>query len=177
VRYTDAPAVEAEIYIEAAPVAVWPLVADIELMAWLSDELQQVEWLGGASGAAVDNRFRGRNRNQHIGEWETMSQVVECDPPRAFAWAVIGGNLPVPPPEPCLDQPAATWRFTLSERGGGTVLRQRAQMGPASSGVTLVIARMPDTEEAIVSFRLGQFRNSIERNLSAIKEFAEGRGR
>lgn len=116
--YADAPTVAAEIYVEAPPERVWPLVSDIFLMARLSTELRQVEWLGGATSPALGHRFAGRNANPALGEWETVSTIVECDEPRRFAWAVGDTN-----------HPGATWRFTLRPDGPGTVLEQWAQMG------------------------------------------------
>ena len=43
--YADCPTVAVETYIEAPPEQVWALVSDISLMAGLSAELQEVEWL------------------------------------------------------------------------------------------------------------------------------------
>ena len=160
--YADAPTVAAEIYVEAPPERVWPLVSDIFLMPGLSAELGQVEWLGGATGPALGHRFAGRNANPALGEWETVSTIVECDEPRCFAWAVG---------DP--DHPGATWRFTLRPDGTGTVLEQRAQMGPGRSGLNLAIDAMPDKEQKIVFVRLRDIEASLKGNLAAIKELAE----
>ena len=160
--YADAPTVAAEIYVEAPPERVWPLVSDIFLMARLSTELRQVEWLGGATSPALGHRFAGRNANPALGEWETVSTIVECDEPRRFAWAVGDTN-----------HPGATWRFTLRPDGPGTVLEQWAQMGPARSGLNLAIDAMPDKERKIVFVRLRDFEAGLKGNLAAIKELAE----
>ena len=160
--YADAPTVAAEIYVEAPPERVWPLVSDIFLMAKLSTELRQVEWLGGATGPALGHCFAGRNANPALGEWETVSTIVECDEPRCFAWAVG---------DP--DHPGATWRFTLRPDGTGTVLEQRAQMGPGRSGLNLAIDAMPDKEQKIVFVRLRDMEAGLTGNLAAIKKLAE----
>ena len=160
--YADTPTVAAEIYVEAPPERVWPLVSDIFLMAKLSTELRQVEWLGGATGPALGRCFAGRNANRALGEWETVSTIVECDEPRCFAWAVG---------DP--DHPSTTWRFTLRPAGPGTVLEQWAQMGPARSGLNLAIDAMPDKERKIVFVRLREMEAALTSNLVAIKELAE----
>ena len=160
--YADTPTVAAEIYVEAPPERVWPLVSDIFLMAKLSTELRQVEWLGGATGPALGHRFTGRSANPALGEWETVSTIVECDEPRCFAWAVG---------DP--DHPSTTWRFTLRPAGPGTVLEQWAQMGPARSGLNLAIDAMPDKERKIVFVRLREMEAALTSNLVAIKELAE----
>ena len=160
--YADTPTVAAEIYVEAPPERVWPLVSDIFLMAKLSTELRQVEWLGGATGPALGRCFAGRTANRALGEWETVSTIVECDEPRCFAWAVG---------DP--DHPSTTWRFTLRPAGPGTVLEQRAQLGPGRSGLNLAIDAMPEKERKIVFVRLREMEAALTSNLVAIKELAE----
>jgi len=160
--YADTPTVAAEIYVEAPPEWVWTLVSDISLMAELSAELQQVEWLSGATGPALGHRFRGRNAHPELGKWETVSTIVECDEPRCFAWAVG---------DP--DHPSTTWRFTLHPDGAGTVLEQWAQMGPGRSGLNLAIDAMPEKEQKIVFVRLREMEAGLMGNLAAIKELAE----
>ncbi len=160
--YADTPVVAAQIDIEAPPERVWPLVSDIFLMPGLSGELQEVAWLDGATGPAVGCRFAGRNANAALGNWETVSTVVECDEPRCFAW-VVGDP----------GHPSTSWRFTLRPGGAGTVLEQRMQMGPARSGLSLAIDAMPDKEAKIVFVRLRELEGAMKHNLAAIKELAE----
>jgi Polyketide cyclase / dehydrase and lipid transport len=160
--YADCPAVAAQIYIEAAPDRVWPLVCDIYLMPGLSAEVQEVAWLDGVTGPALGCRFVGRNANEYRGTWETVSTVIECDEPRRFAWAVGDPG-----------HPMTTWRFTLRPEGAGTVLEQWARMGPARSGLSLAIDAMPDKEAKIVFVRLREWEAGLKHNLAAIKERAE----
>ncbi|CAN5583699.1 SRPBCC family protein [soil metagenome] len=163
VRYADKPTVEAHAWIDAAPEVVWSLVADIELMPTLSDELQSVEWLAPSTGPAVGATFRGHNR-QGSGQWSTVSTIVAYDPDREFTWAV--GNV---------DNPAAVWKFTLCPQRGGTLLTQSAQIGPGRSAVSAVIDSHPEREHAIVSGRLRNFQQGMIRNLAAIKSTVETR--
>jgi ligand-binding SRPBCC domain-containing protein len=163
--YADTPVVAAQIYIEAPPERVWDMVSDIFLMPELSSELREVAWLDGdpeTVGPAVGQRFTGRNAHPAMGEWETVSTVVACDPPRCFAWAVGDPG-----------HPSATWRFTLRPDGTGTLLEQWYQMGPARSGLNIAIDAMPDKEQKIVFVRLREHETGMKHNLEAIKERAE----
>lgn len=162
-RYADTPTVEVDTYIDAPPARVWELVTDIHLMATMSPELLDVEWQDGAAGPAVGNTFVGRNFHKDFGEWRTTSIVIDCAPAQAFAWAVSD-----------VEYPSSVWRFTLRPEGEGTVLSQWMQMGPARSGLSFAIDRMPDKEERIVARRLREFREAIEANLAAFKELSEG---
>lgn len=161
-RYADQPTVEVETWISAPPGQVWDLVSDIALMPELSPELAAADWLDGATVPAVGARFLGRSEHEALGTWETTSYVVECEEPRVFAWAVAD-------PE----HPTALWRFTLEEKDGGTVLRQWMRMGPARSGLSLAIDRMPDKEQKIVHVRLREFEQGMTRTLEALKQRAE----
>ena len=160
--YADCPAVAAEIYVEAPPERVWPFVSDIFLMPRLSAELREVTWLDGADRPAAGCRFAGRNANQALGAWETVSTVVECDEPHRFAW-VVGDP----------GHPSTTWRFTLRPDGQGTVLEQWTQIGPGRSGLNFAIDAMPDKEQKIVFVRLRELEKGMQRNVAAIKELAE----
>ena len=161
-RYADNPSVEVTTWIDAPPERVWQLVSDIGLMPAMSDELQSVAWLDGATGPALGARFSGHNRHDAMGEWSTTSYVVRYEPPTAFAWAVSD-------PE----HPSATWRFTVAPDNGGTTLSQWVQMGPGPSGLTIAIERMPDKEQKIVFVRLREFERNITATLEAVKKRAE----
>jgi uncharacterized protein YndB with AHSA1/START domain len=162
-RYADKPTVEVPIEIDAPPERVWAIVSDIAVMPGASSELQAVEWLDGRSGPGLGARFAGHNRHQALGEWSTVSVIVEYDPPHLFAWAV--GD-----PE----WPSAIWRFNLEPRDGGTVLRQWVQVGPGRSGLSYAIDRMPDKEQKIVFVRLRELETSMGATLAAVKRLAEG---
>ena len=161
-RYADQPTVEVETWVDAPPERVWPAVVDVEAMPAQSPEVQRVEWLEG-DAPAVGARFRGHSAHEALGEWSTVSHVVECEEPRVFAWAVED-------PE----HPTATWRFTLDPVDGGTRLRQWMRMGPARSGLSRAIDRMPDKEQKIVFVRLREFEKNMTGTVEAIKKRVEG---
>jgi uncharacterized protein YndB with AHSA1/START domain len=162
-RYADTPTVEVETWIAAPPEQVWALVSDPTLMAAFSDELQAVEWVDGAAGARVGARFRGSSKHEALGEWSTVSQVVECAEPEVFAWAVQD-----------VDNPAAVWRYTLEPVAGGTRLRHWMRMGPARSGLNAAIDRMPDKEQKIVFVRMREFERNMTASLAGVKARLEG---
>jgi len=137
-------------------------VSAVELMPSMSEELQSVEWLDGATCPAVGARFIGRSKHEALGEWATTSHVIECDPPRVLAWAVV---------DP--DDPSAIWRFRLEPSGGGTELSQWMQMGPGRSGLSFAIDRMPEKEQKIVFVRMREFERNITATLEQIKKLAE----
>jgi uncharacterized membrane protein len=161
-RYADKPTVEVRIWIDAPPARVWELVSGIELMPAMSSELQSVAWLDGASEPAVGARFTGRSKHEALGEWETISYIVEFEPQRVFGWAVE---------DPA--NPSALWRFRLEPKDGGTELSEWMQLGPARSGLSFAIDRMPDKEQKIVFVRMREFEHNIAVTLEQIKTLAE----
>jgi uncharacterized membrane protein len=161
-RYADIPTAEVRTWIDAPPQRVWEIVSDVELMPTMSSELQSVEWLDGACGPSVGARFIGRSKHEALGEWSTTSHVIECEAPRVLAWAVEG---------PC--NPTAIWRFRLEPKDGGTELSQWMQMGPARSGLSFAIDRMPEKEQKIVFVRMREFEQNMTSTLGHIKRLAE----
>ncbi|MET8419474.1 SRPBCC family protein [Streptomyces sp. NPDC005134] len=161
-RYADKPAVEVHTWIAAPAAQVWTLVSDIELMPRMSSELQSVEWLDCRSGPVLGARFIGRSKHEALGEWATTSHIVEYEPPRVLAWAVEDPQ-----------HPTAIWRFTLEPQNGGTLLREWMQMGPARSGLSVAIDRMPEKEQKIVFVRMREFEANMTVTLEEIKKLAE----
>jgi uncharacterized membrane protein len=161
-RYADVPTVEVDTWIDAPPDRVWALVSDVGLMPSMSQELQSVEWVDGAAGPALGAKFVGHSKHKDLGTWSTTSHVVQYEPGRVFAWAVENP-----------DNPAAVWRFQLTPRDGGTQLSEWMQMGPARSGLSYAIDRMPDKEQKIVFVRMREFEQNITATLEQIKKLAE----
>ncbi len=160
-RFADSPSAQAEIRIAASADRVWPLVSDITVPPRFSDELQEVRWAGDP-GPRVGARFTGRNQHPVRGTWETTSVIAECEPGRCFAWNVETA-----------DGFAASWRFDLERDDAGTLLRQQGRMGPGPSGITEVIAAMPDKEAKIIARRLAEWQRNIGATLAGIKQLAE----
>lgn len=172
-RFADGPSAHCDVHVEAAVSRVWELVTDIRLPARFSPELQRVAWLDGAVRPLPGARFEGYSRHPQLGEWRTLSHVVELDEQRVFAWAVTDADgrygEPTTDPAKCM----ALWRYELGTEGGGTRLRQSARIGPARSGVTLALDRRPDREEEIIAFRLKELSAGMTAVLHGIKALAE----
>jgi len=162
-RYRDCPTVEVEERVAGDPAAIWELVTDINLPARFSEELQSVEWLDDATGVAVGNRFRGSNNNEHLGDWQTICEVIEVEPQRRWVYQVHGP-----------DGIMATWGFEVDPGRDAVTVRQFARMGPGPSGLSIAITAMPDKESRIVSRRLSEWRSNIAANLAGIKSLIEG---
>jgi hypothetical protein len=167
-RLADGPHVECEIEIVAEPKRVWELVSDISTSTRYSPELQEVEWLDGAEGPAVGACFAGRNRNDHLGEWRTISRVVEMTEPRTFRWEVIYGDQENA-------EALAIWTYTLepAAEGSGTRLRHGMRIGAARGPLHDFVEKYPEKEEQIIDGRLALLRTGIEATLAGVKAEAE----
>lgn len=161
-RYRDSPTIEVTQRVRCDVATAWRYVTDITLPARCSAELQSAEWLKGASGVAVGARFRGRNSNEAIGEWETVCEVAEVEDQRRWVWNVLGQGAPV-----------ATWGFEVEPTSDGVLIRQWARLGPAPSGLSFAIAAQPDKEARIIAGRLADWQRNMVANLEWIRSQAE----
>jgi hypothetical protein len=174
-RYGVGSVVDCEVRIAAEPDLVWTLVSDIELPARFSPELQRVRWLDDVDTPTVGARFEGINSNPVLGQWRSVSHVVEVNPARTLSWVVVDADGQFGPPgDP--SSPVATWRFDLEPADGGTLLRHSVRIGPGRSGLTATIDRMPEQAAEILQFRLGQLYAGMQDTLFGIKALAEGDG-
>ncbi len=159
---SDLPSLEVSLTVAAPPERVWALASDVTRVGDWGAECVRAEWVDGAYGPAVGSRFVGHQVREDR-KWETTSTVIESEPGVSFAWAVE---------DPA--NAAATWRYRLTSDGsGGTVLSYRVVMGPGPSGVTAVIAELPDLEERIIASRLKELERNMTATLEAIKRAAE----
>ena len=94
-RYRDQPTIEVTQRVRCDVGTAWKYVTDIGLPARCSSELQAVDWLGDADRVTVGARFRGRNKHQAFGDWETVCEVVEVDGQRRWVWNVIDPTVSV----------------------------------------------------------------------------------
>ncbi|MEZ5210315.1 MULTISPECIES: SRPBCC family protein [unclassified Gordonia (in: high G+C Gram-positive bacteria)] len=154
-RLRDNPTVEVTRRLPCPPERAWELVTDIELPVRAAGELQEVQWLDGASSVAVGARFGGRNANDDLGEWHTVSTVTEVDPGRRWVWSV----------GPEAAEPWAYWGFEVEPARDGSLVRQWAKIGDGESPLAGFVARMPEKEGRIVEQRLGVWRHGMESNL------------
>ena len=162
-RHRDQPTVEAVQRLSCDADTAWRFVTDITLPARVSTELEAVEWLDGADHVAVGARFKGRNRHEAFGEWETVCEIVEVEPGRRWVWNVVhpGGV-------------GATWGFEVEPASSGSLVRLWGRMGPGASGTTVAIAAQPDKEARIVARRLEEWLTNMRANLAYINEQTDG---
>ncbi|MFE5208537.1 SRPBCC family protein [Streptomyces sp. NPDC056600] len=172
-RYSDGPATEREIHIAAEPARVWAVVSDIEEMSKGSPELKRTEWLDGATGPALGARYIGHNEHPIAGKGRTMAHITEFEPGRRLTWAVLDVDGRFGDPAEALEKRMATWSFGLTPVEGGTLLRESTVIGPGPSGLTRVIAKMPEKEEAVIAYRLREMGEGMDATLRAVKETAE----
>lgn len=164
VKYADGPTAQVEATIAAPRSTVWDLVADINTPASFSEEFQRAEWVD-EGGPALGARFTGHNRHEAVGEWSVPCTITAYEPGNVFEWTV--GQI---------ENKVARWRFELAETDDGSTLRFSAEMGPGPSGLTPVIERMPDREEAIVAARLAEWTANMTATVDGIKNLAEAAG-
>lgn len=161
VKYADGPTTEAEVSITVPPSDVWPLLTDINVPGAFSEEFRRAEWVD--DGPALNARFRGYNHHPVAGDWDVECTVTAMEAERCFEWTV--GDVTFK---------AARWRFDLSPTEAGSRLRFSAEMGPAPSGLTPAIERMPDREDDIVARRLSEWNANMTRTIEGIRDLAEG---
>ncbi|WP_419865052.1 SRPBCC family protein [Candidatus Poriferisodalis sp.] len=162
VKYADGPTANVEVRIDAPPSVVWPLLCDINAPAEFSQEFQGADWVD--DGPSLGATFRGRNEHKVVGGWRSTCTVTAMDHERSFEW-IVGD----------VDYRAARWRFDLEPDGDGSTLRFTAEIGPAPSGLSPAIERMPDREEDIVAKRMGEHSANMRRTVEGYKQLAEAR--
>jgi hypothetical protein len=172
-RYAEGPSTHADVVVEATQEAVWNLLVDVEGQVAWSRELQRVEWVERASGPAVGASFLGYNKNDLLGEWRTLSRIVEFEQGRVLSWVVVDVDRQFCLPLTSDVEPMATWRYDLEPVAGGVFLRGSVRIGPGRSGLSLAIDRMPEREQELVAYRVEQLRRSIQATLKALKAGAE----
>lgn len=90
------------VHIDAAPEAVYDLVADVTRMGEWSPECVGCEWLDGATTASVGARFKGRNKRK--GSWSSTSTITQASRGVVFGWDVSGET---------------AWRYEFAPAAGG----------------------------------------------------------
>jgi hypothetical protein len=98
----------------ASPDAVWQVLSDPARLGEWSHETRAGEWLDGATAAQPGARFRATNTAGRS-TWRRVSEVVEADAPRAFAWRTV---------PTAMYRDSTDWRITLEPIEGGTRIAQ-----------------------------------------------------
>jgi uncharacterized protein YndB with AHSA1/START domain len=146
---------EVSLRIEASPDAVYAIVTDITQMGRLSPECTGGRWLDGATGPAVDARFKGSNK-RGIARWSTTNRVVEAEPGRAFSFET--------------NESGTRWTYRMEADGTGTVVtesRTAFKDRPLLAKVfsTLLLGGVEDHDD--------EMRDGMRQTLERLKAVAE----
>jgi hypothetical protein len=99
-------------YINAAPEAVYAIVADVTRTPEYSPEVAECVWLDRASGPKIGARFKARNKVGRA-SWHNKPVITTAEPGREFAFArtePFAGTL--------------VWRYRFEPEGAGTRVRE-----------------------------------------------------
>jgi uncharacterized protein YndB with AHSA1/START domain len=144
--------------ISAPPEAVYELVSDITRMGEWSPECRRCTWVGGATGPAVDARFRAWNKGRRGPSWFNMPKVTVAEPGREFAFNRSGPGIG-----------SYTWRYVFEAIAGGTRLTEsydaERQLPKAMNWLTEKWVGSSDRD--------ADLREGMEETLARIKAAAE----
>lgn len=105
----------------ADPMKVWDLLSDVTRIGEFSPETFEAEWVGGATGPALDAMFRGHVKRNGIGPiYWTSCRVTSCEPGKSFGFAVLQG-----------DRPLNNWRYSLTATQGGVEVTESFELEPS----------------------------------------------
>jgi len=121
----------AEVVVDAAPEAVWTVLADVTRIGEWSHECRGAEWLDGATAAAPGVRFRGRNKVGALVRWARVCVIRAVDAPHELVWETVG---------PPLMRDASLWRVRLDPVDGGTRIRQEFRILSMAAWADRVVA-------------------------------------
>lgn len=145
------------IEIDVPPETVYDLVTDVSRTGEWSPVCKE-SWYKDGGGPRVGAVIVGRNVTP-AREWQTESDVVEADRPRAFAW-IVGGNI-------------ARWGYTLEPLDDGARTRLTESWQVPSSGVEFFSHKYGDDAGAQLEERRRAALSGIPATLAAIKRIAE----
>lgn len=110
------------VHMDAPPDVVWALISDVTQIGRWSPETFEAQWLDGATGPAVGARFRGHVRRNGRGPvYWTTCEIVDCEPGRTFAFAVIMGG-----------KALNVWRYELAPAGEGVDVTESFTLTPTA---------------------------------------------
>lgn len=161
VKFADRPVVEVTTDIVASPDRVWALVTDINTEAQFQDEFLGAEWVNGGPFSGAE--FVGKNA-QGERTWEVSSWVTAFEEQRVFGWSTQD-----------VENPGATWTYTLTPIESGTRLSFHRVLGPGPSGMTSIIAKFPEREEEFIEARNAVHHANMTAVLEGIRSLAEDR--
>jgi hypothetical protein len=155
--------IHASTHIKAALDDVYRVASDITRMGEWSPECTGGEWTEGEPGA-LGARFRGHNQ---VGErtWNVECQVVDSEPGRRFAWAVLTA---------APDADTAVWSFEVEEDVDGSTLTQRFVMQQPTEGLLSIMSQLPpEKAETFLDDRRANLQRALHQTIDGIKKSIE----
>lgn len=146
----------AERLIDAAPEAIWAVVADVTRVGEWSGECRGCDWVTPWNHAEAGARFRGRNHRSWL-FWTRLNEIVEADEPRRLVWRTVA-SFPYPD--------SVEWRLDLEPAEGGTRVCE-----------SFNVLNIPRLMEWLIWLALPAHRNrtvDIENDLDRLKAVVEG---
>jgi hypothetical protein len=155
--------IQRSVHIDAAPVVVYDLVADVTGVGRISPECVDASWSAGVPGE-VGSQFVGRNV---VGQstWSMACEVVAATRPDVFSWRVLTEAVT---PE------TSVWTFTFDVDDGGTQVTETFAMAEPPTGLQASLVRHgPDALETLIELRKARLTVGIETTLANLKALAE----
>ena len=97
-----------------------------------------------------------------MGEWIVECTIDAYEEKRIFGWCTGDPSAP-----------GARWRYELESFGSSVRVRHKVLLGPGSSGLTRIIAELPDKEEQIIMNRAVSLKTNMENVLEGMKSYLE----
>ena len=162
IAFTDEPGVTVEIDIDSSLSDVWRVISDINFPAQYSDEFVSAEWKEDRNEIGIGSRFLGKNANTNIGEWTVECTIDAYEEKRIFGWCTGDPS-----------SPGARWSYELESFGSSVRVRHKVLLGPGPSGLTRIIAELPDKEEQIIMNRAVSLKTNMKNVLEGMKSYLE----
>lgn len=149
------------IHVDAPPVEVYALVADVTRTPEWSPEVVRCRWTGPAR-PAPGARFRGTSRSGLL-RWTRTCEVQAAIPGVEFSFTTL---------RDAINRDSTTWRFTFEPSGQGTLLTESFEIhelpGLAVRVVSSLLAARPADMTLHVHRSLGRIKAIVERERAAI---------
>ena len=150
----------ASVTVLADPERVWAMVSDVTRVGEWSPETERAEWLDGATGPALGARFKGYNRRGKT-RWSTTCEVIECEPGRAFSFAVGGAA-----------KPETIWRYRFEPVDGDVRVTESFELVRPLGRVSRLVTRLTTG----VTDREADLDEGVRTTLARLKAVAEAGG-
>lgn len=149
------PLIEETVEIDAPPVQVWPIVADLTRIAEWSPQVVKTLVRGGPVG--LGTRMVNLNRRGPLA-WPTRTAVVRFEPHREIAWRVKDNR--------------AIWSFALEPTDDGrTRLTHRREMLDGTTALSgTLVDRLMGGQAAFAE----EMKQGMRQTLAGVRREAEG---